>query len=146
MAFMQTLVIINPLAAKARRSWPTIQKQLDAARVEYQTYETNSAGDATSRTRAALRSGVETIVVVGGDGTLSEVAEGFFEFDDDLAKPPAPINPAANLALLPTGTGDDFARGLRGHRAPLQHWIDTVLSFHRGERRDAKYRRALRAL
>jgi hypothetical protein len=57
--------------------WPTIQKQLDAARVEYQAYETKSPGDATIQTRAALNSGVEIIVVVGGDGTLSEAAEGF---------------------------------------------------------------------
>jgi YegS/Rv2252/BmrU family lipid kinase len=127
------LVIINHAAAKARRLWPTIQKQLDAARVEYQAYETKAPGDATIKTRAALRSGVESVVVVGGDGTLSETAEGFFEFNDDLDVPPTPINPAAALALLPAGTGNDFARGLLGKRTPLQHWIETVIAQARGE-------------
>ena len=130
---MQTLVIINHTAAKARRVWPTIQKQLDAARVEYQAYETTRPGDATLQTRAALRSGVESVVVVGGDGTLSETAEGFFEFNDDLDVLPTPVNPNATLALLPAGTGNDFARGLLGKRAPRHDWIETVIARSRGD-------------
>ena len=113
--------------------WPTIQKQLDAARVEYQAYETKAAGDATVQTRAALRSGIESVVVVGGDGTLSEAAEGFFQFNDDPDVPPAPINPSATLGILPAGTGDDFARGQHGSRKPLAKWLESVLSFLRGE-------------
>ena len=115
-----------------RRVWPEIKKVLDAAGVEYQAYETQARGDATGKTRASLRSGIDSIVVVGGDGTLSEVAEGFFEFNDDLDVLPTAINPAATLALLPAGTGNDFARGLRGRRAPLQTWIDKVVAHTRG--------------
>jgi YegS/Rv2252/BmrU family lipid kinase len=114
--------------------WPTLQKQLDAARVEYQAYETKSPGDATIQTRAALNSGVEIIVVVGGDGTLSEAAEGFFEFNDDLDVLPAALNPSATLGVLPAGTGDDFARGQHGSRPPLTKWMETVIAFLRGER------------
>jgi len=108
--------------------WPTIKKQLDAARVEYQAYETKAPGDATIKTRNALRSGVESVVAVGGDGTLGETAEGFFEFNDNLDVQPTPVNPNATLALLPAGTGNDFARGLLGKRAPLQHWIEVVIA------------------
>jgi YegS/Rv2252/BmrU family lipid kinase len=108
--------------------WPTIKKQLDAAGIEYQAHETKAAGDATIQTRAALKSGIQAIVVVGGDGTLSEVAEGFFEFNSDLDVLPTAINPSATLSILPAGTGDDFARGLYGRRAPLQEWIETVIS------------------
>lgn len=127
------LIVINHSAARARRLWPTIKKQLDAARVEYQAYETKGPGDATIKTREALRSGVESIVVVGGDGTLGETAEGFFEFNDDLDVHPTPVNPNATLALLPAGTGNDFARGLRGKRAPLQDWIEIFVAHSRGE-------------
>lgn len=130
---MRTLVIINNIAAKARRAWPTIKKQLDAAGVEFEACETKAPGDATIHTRNALKSGISAIVVVGGDGTLSEAAEGFFEFNDNLGIMPAPINAAATLAILPAGTGDDFARGLRGSRTPLQSWIDTVVSNCRRE-------------
>jgi YegS/Rv2252/BmrU family lipid kinase len=127
------LIIVNNVAAKARQAWPQIQKQLDAAGVDYQTYHTNQKGDATLKARAALKSGIQLIVVVGGDGTLSEAAEGFFEFNQDLEILPSPINPSATLAVLPAGTGDDFARGLRRKRAPLQDWIDTLLTHLRAE-------------
>jgi YegS/Rv2252/BmrU family lipid kinase len=125
------LIIINRSAARARRSWPTIKNQLDGARIEYQTYETKAPGDATEQTRAALKSGTESVVVVGGDGTLSEVAEGFFEFNDDLDVLPTAINPSATLAILPAGTGDDFARGLYGRRAPLEESMETFISHAR---------------
>ena len=130
---MRTLVILNHSAAKARKIWPAVKNALDSAIIDYQVQETTSPGDATNKTRAALRSGVETVVVVGGDGTLGETAEGFFEFNDDLDVLPTAINPDASLALLPAGTGNDFARGLRGRRAPLQEWIDLVVSHCREE-------------
>ena len=113
--------------------WPEIKRKLDAAGVEYQEYETTARGDATGKTRAFLRSGINSILVVGGDGTLSEAAEGFFEFNADLDVPPTAIDPTATLAILPAGTGDDFARGLAGSRAPLQTWIDKFIAHARGE-------------
>jgi YegS/Rv2252/BmrU family lipid kinase len=116
-----------------RRAWPTIQQQLDAAGVEYQPYETKSPGDATVRTREALKSGVESIGVVGGDGTISETAEGFFEFSADVDNPPVTINHDATLAIFPAGTGDDFARGLLGKGTPLHRWIDLLIAYSRGE-------------
>jgi len=125
---MRTLVIINNVAAKAQRAWPFIQQQLNAAGVDYEVYRTTAPGDASTQTRAALKAGTTTVVVVGGDGTLSEAAEGFFEFNKHIDILPAPVNPSASLAILPAGTGDDFARGLRGFRAPLQKWIDTFIT------------------
>ncbi|HEX7332266.1 MAG TPA: diacylglycerol kinase family protein [Pyrinomonadaceae bacterium] len=119
---------MNHAAAKARRVWPQVKQQLDAAGVEYQAYETKSPGDATVRTRAALSSGTEAVVVVGGDGTLSEAAEGFFEFNDNPDVLPVAVNPSATLAILTAGTGDDFARGLHGGRAPLEKWIDALIT------------------
>jgi diacylglycerol kinase (ATP) len=78
-----------------------------------------------------LESGTDSVAVVGGDGTLSEVAEGFFQFNSNPDVPPAPINSSATLAILPAGTGDDFARGLRRGRAPLQEWLETLISHSR---------------
>lgn len=127
------LIIVNNVAAKARQSWPKIKTQLDAAGVDYKLHYTNQRGDATVQTSVALKSGTQLVVVVGGDGTLSEAAQGFFEFNENLEIPPAAINPEATLAVLPAGTGDDFARGLRRKRAPLQDWIDTLLTYRRGE-------------
>ena len=128
------LVIVNNVAAKARQSWPKIKSQLDAAGVDYQTHHTDRKGDATLKARAALNSGTKLIVVVGGDGTLSEAAEGFFEFNENPELLPSPVNSEATLAVLPAGTGDDFARGLRRKRTPLQEWIDTLIAYVRAER------------
>ncbi|HLE63501.1 MAG TPA: acylglycerol kinase family protein, partial [Pyrinomonadaceae bacterium] len=105
------LIIVNPAAAKARRAWPIVRSQLEASGLEFDFYETTHVGDATDRTRVALSCGYQTIAVLGGDGTLSETAEGFFEFSETGANAPLSINPSATLAILPAGTGDDFARG-----------------------------------
>ncbi len=123
------LVIVNHVAARVRRAWPGIRDALVREEVRFDVHETRHAGDARERTRDALHAGVvRTIAVVGGDGTLSEAASGFFERDeptgDSASPPPRNINPAAALAVLPAGTGDDFARGLtNGRRAPLAEWI-----------------------
>jgi diacylglycerol kinase (ATP) len=123
------LIIINNAAAKARKAWPAVRKQLEAAGIDIDFHETTAAGDATIKTRAALKSGVTTIAVVGGDGTLSEAAGGFFEFSERPGELPSPVNSAASLAILPAGTGDDFARGLTGgRRARLEEWIDIFIS------------------
>jgi lipid kinase, YegS/Rv2252/BmrU family len=117
------LFILNNSAARTRSVWPRIKLELDASKIEYDTHVTSAAGDATHRTRVAIHSGVRLIVVVGGDGTLSEVAEGYFEFSTNAEQLPKPINRDAVLAVLPAGTGDDFARGLVGRRATLNSWI-----------------------
>lgn len=130
------LILINNLAAKARRVWPAVRKQLQADGLEFEAYETTKPGDATARTREALKSGVTTIAVVGGDGTLSEAAEGFFEFSESVEALPAPINSKAVLAVLPAGTGDDFARGLSGRggaRPSLDEWLDIFTAYCRTE-------------
>lgn len=126
---MAPLIIINNAAARARRAWPMVRALLESAGLTYESYQTGAPGDATLRTRTALQEGVETVAVVGGDGTLSEAAEGFFEFKSNIAESPSPVNPLAALAILPAGTGDDFARGLtNGTRANLEHWTKIFIS------------------
>ena len=130
------LIIINNAAARARHAWPTVRERLAEKGIEFDSHETTQAGDATIRTRAALRSGITTIAVLGGDGTLSEAAEGFFEFSKLVEELPTQINSDARLAVLPAGTGDDFARGLLdrgGNRASLDHWIDIFIAHCRTE-------------
>jgi diacylglycerol kinase (ATP) len=55
--------------------------------------------------REGLRNGYERLIAVGGDGTLHEVLNGFF--DGDTA-----INPDALLAMVTSGTGGDVRRTL----------------------------------
>ncbi|HEY8186404.1 MAG TPA: diacylglycerol kinase family protein [Pyrinomonadaceae bacterium] len=125
------LIIINNAAAKSGKAWPVLRSKLLAEGVEFDFYETSKAGDATIRTREALGAGNTTIAVVGGDGTLSEAAQGFFEFSKRLTDFPSAINNQAQLAIIPAGTGDDFARSQMGQREPLEKWIDIFVSYCR---------------
>jgi diacylglycerol kinase (ATP) len=150
----RTLVIINNTAARARRAWPRINDALSRAGIRFDAHETRHAGDATTETRAALLEGYGTIAVVGGDGTLSEAAEGFFDLRgdsrneasslrDETARAlltsndlPRAINSEAALAILPSGTGDDFARGLlSGRRASVEEWTSNLIAHCRQDER-----------
>lgn len=138
----RTLVIINEVAARARRAWPIIRARLDEARLAYDVQQTAGPGDATMRVGAALERGFTLIGVVGGDGTLSEAAAGYFVPHSERAHDngglsdalPKPINPEAALAVLPAGTGDDFARNLAGERAPLERWLESFVAHCQGSR------------
>lgn len=118
----QTLFIINPASARGStlRAWAVVRKQVVAAGVDFDEHVTARSGAATEVAREALRNGVTRIVSVGGDGTLSEVVNGYF---DDAGRA---INEAASIGLLPSGTGSDFQRslGLTGHG----DWIRALVS------------------
>jgi diacylglycerol kinase (ATP) len=132
----RTLVIINNAAARSRRAWDSVKGLLTEGGVRFDMHETRHAGDATAQVRAALGAGYETIAVVGGDGTLSEAAAGFFderaEGTDALALP-EPVNKDAVLAPLPAGTGDDFARGLTAGRESAERWAQRLVAYHQDE-------------
>jgi diacylglycerol kinase (ATP) len=124
----ELFVIVNYNAARARGAWAQVRPALDAASVRFAAHEAKQAGDAQARTRAAINEGYRTIAVIGGDGTLSEVAAGFFTSHQELARPPVAINPNAALAVLPGGTGNDFARSLEGGHATLAHWLARLVA------------------
>ncbi|HEY6378568.1 MAG TPA: diacylglycerol kinase family protein [Candidatus Dormibacteraeota bacterium] len=123
-----TLVVVNPAAAAGRtgREWPLIRDALDEAGVEFEHRLTLARGDATAITRAALAAGTERVVAVGGDGTLNEVANGFFGENGG-----PPIRPGAVLGMVPAGTGGDFRRSAGIPREP--HAAAVLLA--RGDRR-----------
>ncbi len=124
----RTFVIANPAAGAGTvgEDWPLIERLLRANLPELDFAFTEGPGHATLLTREALRAGWEMVVSVGGDGTLNEVLNGFFEdpepdehfqhqSDGWITKTdatPQPINPDAVLGVLPLGTGGDYRRSL----------------------------------
>lgn len=119
-------VIVNNNAARAREAWLRVRASLTHGGVAFDAHESKRPGETEEKTRAALAEGYGTIAIVGGDGTLSAAASGYFEPCAvlDAGDKLRPVNPAAALALLPAGTGDDFARGLSGgKREPLEAWL-----------------------
>lgn len=102
---MKTFFVVNPKSANGTtgKRWgelaATIARTLSDFGVEF----TQKPMDATRITTTALKAGFECIVAVGGDGTINEVTNGFFEGGKAL-------NPNAALGVLPRGTGGDFRR------------------------------------
>ncbi|HWO18888.1 MAG TPA: diacylglycerol kinase family protein [Kofleriaceae bacterium] len=103
----RTTVIVNPKSQGGRlgKRWSEVAETLGRA-LPFDEAITQAPGDATRLTREALRAGAERVVAVGGDGTINEVVNGFF---DDAG---APLAPEATMAILPFGTGGDFRRTL----------------------------------
>lgn len=69
--------------------------------IETSPVATERPGHATELARRLAAEGHETLLVVGGDGTLSEAANGIL----DLPERERPV-----LGILPAGTGNDFLR------------------------------------
>jgi len=137
-------VVVNHTAARARGAWPRVRDALTRAGVEFEAHESTQQGETEERTRAALARGFETVAAVGGDGTLSAAASGFFEPCAGLSEgsPPRAVNPESSLAVLPAGTGDDFARGLSGgRREPLEAWVARLV---RHSHNDASHKATLK--
>lgn len=105
---MQTCAIVNPVAGSGRveRLWPTLKSRLQAKSRDLSVLQTSAPKEATDLTRSALRAGAERIVSVGGDGTLHEVVNGFF--DEDGVR----LSSSACITPIPCGTGTDFRRAL----------------------------------
>jgi len=102
------LFIVNPVSARGAtsRMWTGQRKRLAALGLHFDEHVTTREGEATEVTREALNAGINCIVVVGGDGTLGEVVNGYFDRRGNV------INSAALIGLLPSGTGSDFHRSL----------------------------------
>jgi YegS/Rv2252/BmrU family lipid kinase len=79
---------------------------LDGSKLEYLARLTGGPGDATEITREALGDGCRRVVCVGGDGTLNEVVNGFFDDEGNA------VRGDAALGIIPAGTGGDFRRSL----------------------------------
>jgi len=103
----KTQVIVNPESnqGRTRRRWNEIREALKKSLREYKYEFTEKPLHAIEITRQAIKDGTELVIGVGGDGTMNEIANGFFE--DRRA-----INPEATLGIVPSGTGCDLTRSL----------------------------------
>jgi YegS/Rv2252/BmrU family lipid kinase len=103
----RTVLVVNPSAQNGQlgRRWSELAADLRRELGTFEVAMTKAPGDATRLSREALESGAGAVVAVGGDGTINEVVNGFF--DDDR-----PVAPDALLGMLPFGTGGDFRKAV----------------------------------
>ncbi len=97
--------IVNPASANGstERLWDQIERVIRSEIGDFESAFTTGANHATELARQALDDGYEMIVAVGGDGTVNEVVNGFFDSG-------RPIKPDAVLGVLSRGTGSDFIK------------------------------------
>jgi YegS/Rv2252/BmrU family lipid kinase len=102
---MTITVIANPKSGGGRtaRRLPEICEKVKAALGPVQLRTTDAPGDATTLTRTSLKDGSTLIIAVGGDGTVNECVNGFFEGR-------TPVSPDAAFGMIMSGTGGDFRR------------------------------------
>ncbi|MBU6444088.1 MAG: diacylglycerol kinase family lipid kinase [Alphaproteobacteria bacterium] len=102
---MSAFVVVNLRSGGGRtaREWPFIEKSLKTLYPGMAVAITGHPGQATTLVRAALSEGHEEIIAVGGDGTINEAVNGFFDANGLIA-------PDAVLSFVTSGTGGDLRK------------------------------------
>ncbi|MFN2515690.1 MAG: diacylglycerol kinase family protein [Pyrinomonadaceae bacterium] len=95
------LVIVNPDSAggATRKAWPKIASDLATHFGPFIPKFTTRGGQGIELAAEAARKGQKLIVACGGDGTISEVANGILS-----------VGSETELGILPSGTGGDFRK------------------------------------
>ncbi len=111
--------IINPIAGgrdgkKMKKNLTLIEKRLIERQIDHKLHFSEKTKDATELTKKLIKNGATDVIVVGGDGTLHEVINGFSNFE------------SVNLGLIPCGTGNDFASALKLPSDPVKA-LDVIL-------------------
>src|SRR6266571_4596434 len=98
------LIIVNPAAddGETEKNWPRMASDLRTHFGPFSVSFTEAVGHARVLAAEAAKQGTKLIIACGGDGTISEVANGIIE-----------SNTEAELGILPSGTGGDFRRSLK---------------------------------
>lgn len=122
------IVNITSRTGKAKSIWQQIKTELDKRNVRYKYFLTTRRGHAKKlAAKICDKDGDVKLIVVGGDGTANEVINGMTNMD------------RVKFGYIPTGSGNDLARGLNIHkRKPIQQLIhilesDSILKMDLGE-------------
>jgi diacylglycerol kinase family enzyme len=116
---MKLLLLVNSSASSVTaRSRVVIQKALSADH-EVSVAETSRRGHATRLALGAASAGAEVVVVLGGDGTLNEAANGL-------------AGSSCALAALPGGSTNVFARTIGLPNDPIEATGELLAALARG--------------
>ncbi len=102
-------MIVNQTSrtGKGIKIWKEVERALNEKGVSYRVHFTEYEGHAGELARELCRSEVN-LIVMGGDGTMNEVINGI----EDFSK--------VHMGIIPTGSGNDLARGLGLSRNPVE--------------------------
>ncbi|WP_346317259.1 diacylglycerol kinase family protein [Chitinophaga sp. YIM B06452] len=96
------LIIINRKAGtdREKQMGAAIRQQLPAERFTVEVTYLQYLGHGADLAREAVKRGVDTVVAVGGDGSINEIAQGL-------------LGSRTALAIVPLGSGNGLARALK---------------------------------
>ncbi len=108
------MFIVNPQSGAGRtyKQWQKVERLLRKKNYDFDVQSTDGTMHACQITKDALMKGYDHIIAVGGDGTINEVVNGFFQDREEITR-------QVFFSILPMGTGSDFARVL-----PLSASVD----------------------
>lgn len=137
---IDTLLVSNPTSSSGStgKGWENLYIKIkDAFGKNPQVVFTKKANDGTLLTRKFLKKGVRRVIAIGGDGTINEVANGFYlperkqgdnkklvpfsknndgrkKNRNDFPQPDIllPINSGAIFGIIPSGTRNVLAKSL----------------------------------
>lgn len=113
-------VIVNPAAGRGgiHASLPRIREEFARCGVK-DFLETTTRGEEALLAQRAIAAGAKILVAVGGDGTCSQIANAIVSSQSECA-----------LGVVPTGTGNDFAKTL----GVAHHSVDQIAELVRRAR------------
>jgi YegS/Rv2252/BmrU family lipid kinase len=96
------IFVINPVAGTRSKKFifDLLNRFTDKEKISWEAIKTKRAGDAVHIASQAVQEGVNTVVAVGGDGTVNEVARSL-------------IHTSTALGIIPYGSGNGLARHLQ---------------------------------
>lgn len=119
--------IVNTQArtGNAAHIWDEVKVVLKREAIPYKAFETSFEGHATELAHKLCQIDEDKvhIIILGGDGTINEVVNGITDFDKVC------------LGVIPTGTGNDFARNL-GIKGTPEELIHDILKHENGTKLD----------
>ena len=110
--------VVNPASrsGKGLKIWEKTEEILKEKKIEYESYILTAPGEAREMAQfLSLNKTPCTVVIVGGDGTINEFLSGLPTFE------------GITLGYLPTGSGNDFARGMHLPAKP-EDALDLILN------------------
>jgi diacylglycerol kinase (ATP) len=121
MTAVKILLIFNPNAAngRAKNMLPKILVRFNKLGVDIEILETQAQGHGRELVRQADFNRFDGVVAAGGDGTLFEVINGYYE---NISVKKIPVG------VLPTGTGNAFSRDLDLKSTDWERAIDIIHS------------------
>lgn len=120
------LVNLKGGSGKSVRRWRVIKNLLEKNNIKYELLVPDFQGDATRIASEICQREDDDIrlVILGGDGTINEVLNGITDFSK------------LKIGLIPTGSGNDFSRGLSLPRHRPRKSLKMILAAGEGKKID----------